>query len=95
MPIELFNQTRPEDLFVYVNDITGGHFGWVILMCIFVAAFFSLHNLGNARSFAAASFLVSILAVLFYVVEIINTFTLVIFAAALIFSIVVLKNQRE
>ena len=46
-------------------------------------------------SFAAASFLVSILAVLFYVVEIINTFTLVIFAAALIFSIVVLKNQRE
>ena len=95
MPIDLFNQTRPEDLFVYVNTITDGHFGWVILLCIFVAAFFSLHNLGNARSFAASSFLSSILALLFYILGIINTFTLLIFASAMMFSIVVLKNQRD
>jgi len=95
MPIELFNQTRPQDLFVYVNNITDGHFGWVILMCIFVAAFFSLHNLGNARSFAASSFLTSILAVIFYTLGIINVFVLGLSAFAIISSVVVLKNQGE
>ena len=72
MATELFNGTRPENLFIYVNTITDGHFGWVILVAIAFATFMGLGFLKVHQALAGAAYLTGILAVFFYVLGIIN-----------------------
>lgn len=53
------NLTGPTDLFIYVNSITCGYFGLVILFCIFSISFMTQIRFGFTKAFVTASFITS------------------------------------
>jgi len=89
------NVTYPYDILIYVNQITNDWFGRTVLMTVFLIMWFSLSYLGNKESFATSSFVVSILAILFYFIEIISGIGLVIAIIALAGSTVSLMTKRR
>lgn len=95
MAIALFNGTRPEGILVYVNEITGGHFGWVILLSIFVASYMGLGFLRAQQALAGAAFLTGVIAALFYTLGIINNLVLFLSALLIMLTIVILKNSKD
>ena len=68
------NFTRPNDMLVYVNDVTNGLGFGILLVVIFVVALFSLMSRGNnfARASLGAIFLTSIMAGIFLFLKVIE-----------------------
>jgi len=58
------NITRPYMLFEHVGTLTDGMFGLVLLLAVFVIAMVSMKNFRATASFATASFITMVLALL-------------------------------
>ena len=91
------NVSSTADLFTtYVNDVTGGLFGMVILLMIFIVAIISMQKFDNIKSpFAASSFIVMILAILFRMMEIIPDWVLFISIIMTLFGLAGLVFGKE
>ena len=95
MPYQLFNGTRPENLFTYANDIVDGSLGWGILLIVFLVSFTYLMDGGNKRAFAGAMFLTSVIAGLLWFIEMIQPMILFIVGIGFILSVVFLRSGNE
>lgn len=60
------------EFMVYHNEITSGWFSLVILFCFWIVVFINLKNYQTPEAFAAASFLSSIVSLLFYTAGALN-----------------------
>jgi len=95
MAYALFNQTRPEDLLTYVNEVTSGHFGWTMILVIWWVAFIGMSNLGSNKAFPSATFLTMVIAGLFGFLGLIQMVVLIIVGIFLVLSVIMLKSSKE
>lgn len=81
------NITRPYTLFQVTNEVTGGLFGNLILLAIFIVIFISLKDYRNSIAFATASFITTILAMLFRTMGIIGDMVMIVGIVATVASV--------
>jgi len=67
-------------LLLYANQVTGDLFGWLVIFAIFITAFLLLSSIyPPTESFASASFMSTMLAVLFWIIGFIPDIALLLF----------------
>lgn len=76
------NVTGISDYLVYVNNVSAGAFGMWSLLGFFVIAFIIMRDRGTEVAFGISGFLVSIIAIAFFFMGIINE--IVLFIAILV-----------
>jgi len=64
--LPLFNGTRPYEIIPYVDAVTGGLFGYGILLLIFFVMYVSLSAHPPTKAIAGSSFTTALLAWLFF-----------------------------
>ena len=89
------NATGIIDLIGYVNYLTNGMFGVVFLAVIGVVAFISTKSYPADRSFAFASFLVSICAIFLRFMNLINDGVLAFAIVLMVIGIIMLIKERD
>lgn len=71
------NMTNMTDVLSYLNIVTMGWFGLVMLIVIFVVGLLSLKIYSTHKAVAASSFLTTIVAIFFKILNLISTQVLV------------------
>lgn len=74
----LGNQTRFYDLFTFANTATGGIFGYLLILMIWVISYFSMKQYTDNRAFAFSTFITTIMAIMLSVIGIVNSQTVII-----------------
>ena len=66
------NLTSIEQLLPYVNTLTGGYFGVIILLCIFVITFIAGKAFSTEKALSFSGFLTLIVGIMFRMLGMIN-----------------------
>lgn len=66
------NLTSVEQLLPYVNSITGGYFGVIILMSIFIITFIAGKSFSTEKALSFSGFLTLIVGIMFRMLGLIN-----------------------
>ena len=90
------NITRFHQILGYENTITGGMFGLVILIVIFVISFIAMRQSNtsfqstNAHIFSASMFITTFFAVMFYLMNLVND--LAMYACVILLAFAIIGN---
>jgi len=74
-----YNVTNFTRLFQYTNHVTGDAFATLICLGVWVVAFIALKNYKTAKALSASSFLATLVTMLFYVLEMVSYYLVVVF----------------
>ena len=88
------NITEISTLVTYTNEITNYYWGILMLVAIFVIMFFIFKAYTSARNFAASIWIITLIAVLFRILEVISDGVLITLIIMCIASIPVLILER-
>jgi ABC-type transporter Mla maintaining outer membrane lipid asymmetry permease subunit MlaE len=58
------NITRPYELITYTNTVTGGMYGVVVVLAVFIVSFMALKNYKTSAALGASTFITTLLAIM-------------------------------
>lgn len=96
MAIDLFNGSQPWEILNYCDKITGYWFGDGMIILIWLVAFLAFGvNYPKNRAFAAATYLISPLVLIFWYINIVNFTTIIIVITLFLLSLIFLGGTER
>lgn len=94
-PCPNLNATQLTDYFVYANTVTGDAFGFVMIIVIFIIAFFTMRNFPFKQSLPTALFVTAIIALLMRLINLTSDWVVFLLFASAVAATILLTMGKD